>query len=104
MKKIVVSLVFCWCLCEVQVAENDGKVDSCLGQLSCCCSLNLLQNFGSVGEKLTNMAEKISVLENKLQNTEKTVLELQSIIGSKSKCSICRKYLISYTYVFSIFL
>lgn len=102
MKKIVVSFVFFWCLCEAQVVENDGKVDSCSGLLTCCGSLSLLQKFGAFGEKLTNMAEKIAVLEDKLQNTEKTVLELQSIIGGKSKHSICRKYHISY--IFYIFL
>lgn len=96
MKKIVVLLGFCWCLCEAQIAEKDGKVNSCLGLLSCCCSLNSLQNAHTVGEKLTSMAEKVAVLEEKLQNTEKTVLELKSIIGGKSKRSICKKYLISY--------
>lgn len=95
MKKIVVSLVFCWCLSKAQVAENDGKGDSCSGQLSCCGSLNLLQCFGTVSEKLANMAEKIAVLEDKVQNTDKTVLELRSIIGGKSKYRICVKYFIS---------
>lgn len=104
MKKIVVLLVFCWCLCEAQVAENDGKVDSCSGLLGFCGSLSLLQNFGALGEKVKNMAEKIAVLEDKLQNTEKTVLELQSIIGGESKCSIWKKipYFIYITYIFAI--
>lgn len=91
MKKIVASLLFCWCLCEAQVSENDGKVGACPGLLGCCGSLDLLRRFGAAGEKLSNMAEKIAVLEERLQNTEKTVLELKSIIGGRSK-----KYLILY--------
>lgn len=88
MKKIVVSLVFCWCLCEAQDAESDRKVDSCSGLLGYCGSL---RSLGAAEEKLTNMAEKIAVLEDKLQSTEKTVLELKSIVGGKSKWSIRRK-------------
>lgn len=91
MKKIVLFLVvFCWLFCEAQVAENDGKVYSCSGMLSCCGSLSVLESLGTMGEKLTNMAGKIAVLEDNLQNTEKTVLELRSIIGGESKFSICR--------------
>ncbi|XP_011602460.2 complement C1q-like protein 2 [Takifugu rubripes] len=82
MKKIAVFLVaFCWCLCEAQVTENDGKVHLCSDMLSCCGSISLFQNLGTMGEKLTNMAEKITALEDKLQQTEKTVVELRSIIG-----------------------
>lgn len=82
---VVLLLVVCWCLCEAQ--DIDGKVDSCSGMLSCCGSLNLAQNFGTMGEKVTNMAEKIALLEDKVLNTEKTLLELRSIIGGKSKFS-----------------
>lgn len=81
MQKIVVPLVLCWCLCEAQVTENDGKGDSCSGLLGCCGSFRVLR---AVEEKLTHMVEKIAVLEDKLQSTEKTVLELKSVIGGKS--------------------
>lgn len=84
MKKIGVFLVaFCWCLCEAQVPENDGKVHLYSDMLSCCGSISLFQNLGTMGEKLTNMAEKITALEDKLQQTEKTVMELRSIIGGE---------------------
>lgn len=84
MKKIVVFLVaFCWRLGEAQVTENDGKGHLCSDMLSCCGSISLLQNLGSMGVKLTNMAEKIALLEDKLQETEKTVLELRSIVGGE---------------------
>lgn len=83
MKKIVVSLVFCWCLCDAQV-KNGGEAESCSGLLGCCGSLSLLQNVGTMGEKLANMADKIAVLEDTLQNTEKRVQELQSLVGGKS--------------------
>lgn len=100
MKKIVLFLVFCWLFCEAQVAENDGKVDSCSGMFSCCGSLSVLESLGTMGEKLTNMAGKIAVLEDNLQNTEKTVLELRSIIGGESKFSICRICIDIYIYIY----
>lgn len=86
MKKIAVFLVaFCWRICEAQVTENNGKVPLCSDIFSCCGSISLLQNLGTMGEKLTNMAEKITLLEDKLQQTEKTVLELRSIIGGEQR-------------------
>lgn len=105
MKKIVLFLVFCWLFCEAQVAENDGKIHSCSGMLSCCGSLNVLESLGTMEEKLTNMAGKIAVLEDTLQNTEKSVLELRSIIGGENKFSICRMYFIFriYIYIFHIY-
>lgn len=85
MKMIVVLFaVFCWCFCEAKDPGTNEKVDSCSGMFN-CDSLNLVQNFGAMEEKLTNMAEKIAVLEDALQNTQKTVLELRSITGGKSK-------------------
>ncbi|XP_041813276.1 complement C1q-like protein 3 [Chelmon rostratus] len=89
MKKIaVLILAFSCCLCEAQVNENNDKVYQCLGSTSCCdvCSLtSITQNLGAMGEKVTNMAEKITLLEAKLQNTEKDVLELRSLTGGTPK-------------------
>lgn len=88
MKKIaVLILAFSCCLCEAQVNENNDKVYQCLGSTSCCdvCSLtSITQNLGAMGEKVTNMAEKITLLEAKLQNTEKDVLELRSLTGGRA--------------------
>lgn len=85
MKKIaVLILAFSCCLCEVQVNENDDKVHQCGGSASCSeiSSLtSISKNLGAVEEKITNMAEKITLLETKLQTTEKEVLDRQSLIG-----------------------
>ncbi|XP_044036082.1 complement C1q-like protein 2 [Siniperca chuatsi] len=85
MKKIAVLILSFSCyLCEVQVNENNDKVRQCSGSTSCCDIYSLTsisQNLGAVGEKVTNMAEKITLLEAKLQNTEKEVLELRSLTG-----------------------
>lgn len=102
MKKIVLFLVvFCWLFCEAQVAENDGEVHCCSGMLSCCDSLSVL---GTMGEKLTNMAGKLAVLEDTLQNTEKTVLELRSIIGGESPANLafagCTLFFIYFQYIY----
>ncbi|XP_018558059.1 complement C1q-like protein 2 [Lates calcarifer] len=87
MKKIaVLILAFSCCLCEVQVNENDDKVHQCGGSASCCEIYSLTsisKNLGAVEEKITNMAEKITLLETKLQTTEKEVLDLRSLIGGK---------------------
>ncbi|TKS92199.1 hypothetical protein D9C73_025599 [Collichthys lucidus] len=56
----------------------------CSGSASCCdmCSLTFItQSLGAMGEKVANMAEQITLLEAKLQNTEKDALELRSLIG-----------------------
>lgn len=84
----VLILAFSCCLAEVQVNENNDKVRQCSGSAGCCDSYSLIsiaQNLGAMGEKVANMEEKITLLEDKLQNTEKEVLELRSLIGGK-KC------------------
>lgn len=83
MKKIaILILAFSCFLCEAQVNENDDKAHQCS---ACCCDIHslpsLAQNLGAIGEKVANMAEKITLLETKLQNTEKDVLELRSLTG-----------------------
>ncbi|KAG8006806.1 Caprin-2 [Nibea albiflora] len=85
MKKIAVLLLaFCWCLCEAQV-DGDNVTDSQdPGSASSCdmCSLtSMIQSLGAMEKKVTNMAEQITLLEAKLQNTGKDVLELRSLIG-----------------------
>lgn len=85
MKKIVVLiLAFSFCVCEVQVNGNDDKLPQCSGSTSCCgiCTLtSMSQSLGAVGERVARMGEKIALLEDKLQNTEKEVLELRSLTG-----------------------
>uniref|UniRef100_A0A673BJE1 C1q domain-containing protein n=1 Tax=Sphaeramia orbicularis TaxID=375764 RepID=A0A673BJE1_9TELE len=39
----------------------------------------MAQNLGALGEKVTNLVEKVTLLETKLENTEKEVLELRSL-------------------------
>ncbi|XP_034394868.1 complement C1q-like protein 2 [Cyclopterus lumpus] len=84
MKKIaVLILALSCCVCEVPVNENNVK---CPGSTSCSdiCSLtSMSQTLGAVGEKVANMAEKIALLEAKLLNTEREVLELRSLTGGK---------------------
>ncbi|XP_071327706.1 complement C1q-like protein 2 [Trachinotus anak] len=89
MKKIaVLILALSCCLCEMQVNENNEKVQQCRG-LSSCCEIysltSITQNLGTVEEKITNMAEKITLLEAKLQHTEKEVLELRSLTGGAAQ-------------------
>ncbi|XP_059204613.1 complement C1q-like protein 2 [Centropristis striata] len=85
MKKIVLLFVaFSCCSCQEQVNENSQKLGQCLGS-NCCCDNSLTsisQTLGAVGEKVANMAEKITFLEAKLQKTEQEVLELRSMIGA----------------------
>ncbi|XP_040918109.1 complement C1q-like protein 2 [Toxotes jaculatrix] len=78
----VLILAFSCCLCEVQVNENNDRVHQCKGSAGCCeiySLTSITQNLGAVEEKITNMAEKITLLESKLQNAEKEVLELRSL-------------------------
>lgn len=70
----VLILVFCHGLCDVQVNEKDYRACQCSGCSSSC-------ELGVMGEKVANVEEKITVLEASLQNTEKQVLELRSLIG-----------------------
>ncbi|XP_076609364.1 complement C1q-like protein 2 isoform X1 [Chaetodon auriga] len=87
MKKIaVLILALSCCLCEPQADGNTGRYNQCSGSASCSdiCSLtSITQNLGAMGEKVANMAEKITLLEAKLQNTEKDVLELRSLTGGQ---------------------
>lgn len=87
MNKIAVLILTFSCrLCEAQVNENNDKVCQCPGSTSCsdiCFLTSITQTLGTVGEKVANMAEKITLLEAKLQNTEKEVLELRSLTGGK---------------------
>ncbi|XP_071390330.1 complement C1q-like protein 2 [Centroberyx affinis] len=89
MKKIaVLMLALCCCLCEAQVNENRNKVSQSTGSTSCsdtCSLVSIAQTLGAVGEKVASMADKITLLETKLQKTEKDVLELHSLIGGQPK-------------------
>ncbi|KAF7656965.1 hypothetical protein LDENG_00033500 [Lucifuga dentata] len=78
--------MFCYCLCDAQVNVNQDKVCQCSGSSCCpdtCSTTSITQTLGAVGEKVANMAEKITLLETKMQNTEKEVLELRSLIGGR---------------------
>ncbi|XP_026214885.1 complement C1q-like protein 2 isoform X1 [Anabas testudineus] len=84
MRKIaVLSLALSFILCDSQFSNNNDNVQGS-GSTSCreiCCLTSMSQNLGAVGEKITNLVEKIQLLEAKLQNTEKEVLELRSLTG-----------------------
>ncbi|XP_059204617.1 complement C1q-like protein 2 [Centropristis striata] len=85
MKKIVLLFVaFSCCSCREPVKKNSKKLGQCLDS-NCCCDYSLTsisQTLGAVGEKVANMAEKITFLEAKLQKTEEEVLELRSTTGA----------------------
>uniref|UniRef100_A0A3B5B482 Complement C1q-like protein 2 n=2 Tax=Stegastes partitus TaxID=144197 RepID=A0A3B5B482_9TELE len=85
MKKIAaLILAFSCCLCEPQTHDGNDKANqgtTSVGYCDICSRTSLTQNLGAVGEKIANMDEKISLLETKLQNTEKEVLELRSLTG-----------------------
>uniref|UniRef100_UPI003AAF02A1 complement C1q-like protein 2 n=1 Tax=Centroberyx gerrardi TaxID=166262 RepID=UPI003AAF02A1 len=89
MKKIaVLMLALCCCLCEEQVNENRNKVSQSTGSTSCsdtCSLVSIAQTLGAVGEKVASMADKITLLETKLQKTEEVVLQLQSLAGGQPK-------------------
>ncbi|XP_036945095.1 complement C1q-like protein 2 [Acanthopagrus latus] len=83
-KAAVLFLAFSCCVCNAQVNENNDKVDQCSGSTGCfeTCSLNCVtQSLGALGKTVTNMAEKVTHLETKLQKAENDVLELRSLIG-----------------------
>lgn len=95
MKKIVILIIaFGFCLSDPGTDEND-RVCQVAGSASCCniCSLtSVTQKVGELGEKVVNMAEKITFLETRLQNTEKEVLELRSLTGGSKSFSFTVKY------------
>ncbi|XP_029283786.1 C1q-related factor-like [Cottoperca gobio] len=100
MKQIaVLILAFSCAVCEEPTNENVDKVRQCSGSTSCCDIYSLTsisQNLGAVGEKVANMAEKITLLEAKLQNTEKEVLELRSLTGGNIKQMISLDVMMCY--------
>ncbi|XP_075942811.1 complement C1q-like protein 2 [Anarhichas minor] len=74
MKNIaVLILAFGCCVCQVAAEENNDTLSL----------TSISQTLGVVGEKVANMAEKITLLESKLQNSEGEVLELQSLTAGK---------------------
>ena len=80
----VLFLAFSCCLCNAQVNESNDKVDQCSGSTGCfeTCSLNCVaQSLRALEKTVTNMAEKVTHLETKLQKAENDVLELRSLIG-----------------------
>uniref|UniRef100_A0A3P9LY04 C1q domain-containing protein n=1 Tax=Oryzias latipes TaxID=8090 RepID=A0A3P9LY04_ORYLA len=81
MEKIVLVLMLGCCFC---VAENNDKGGQNSGSTSSgdiCFFTNIAQTVGALGEKVANMADKITLLETRLQNTDREVLELRSLIG-----------------------
>uniref|UniRef100_A0A3P9IIT6 C1q domain-containing protein n=1 Tax=Oryzias latipes TaxID=8090 RepID=A0A3P9IIT6_ORYLA len=76
--KIILVLLLGCCFC---VAENNDKGCQNSGSTSSrdiCCFITIAQTVGALGEKVTNMADKITLLETRLQNTDREVLELRS--------------------------
>ncbi|KAK9535379.1 hypothetical protein VZT92_007762 [Zoarces viviparus] len=87
MKNIaVLILAFGCCVCQVAAHENDDNVHQCSRSTGCFDTLSLTsisQTLGAMGEKVANMAEKITLLESKLLNSEREVLELRSLTAGK---------------------
>ncbi|XP_076000150.1 complement C1q-like protein 2 [Genypterus blacodes] len=81
MKTVAVLLVVLCCApCKAQVSENQTcPCSHCSSDTGSLATLAL--SLGAVGEKVTNMAEKMAYLETKMVNAEKEVLELRSLIG-----------------------
>ncbi|KAF7225735.1 complement C1q-like protein 2 [Nothobranchius furzeri] len=72
------------CLCEPGNDENNDRAFQRSSSTSCCdvCSLTSIgEKMGVLGEKVASMAERITLLETKLGDTEREVLELRSITG-----------------------
>ncbi|XP_054908139.1 complement C1q-like protein 2 [Poeciliopsis prolifica] len=85
MKKIV-FLMLAFGICLSDSGPDKEKVKACQGadSVGCCnicCLSSVTQKVGELGEKVVNLAEKITFLETRLQNTEKEVLELRSLTG-----------------------
>lgn len=81
----VLSLMLSCCACQEAGNRNNDKALQSSGSTSSCdvCALaSLSQNFGAMGEKIANMAERITLLETKLQKAEKDVLELRSLTAA----------------------
>ncbi|XP_024128819.1 complement C1q-like protein 3 [Oryzias melastigma] len=75
MEKIaVLVLVLGCCFC---VADNSGFASS--GDVYSLTTIAL--NVGALGEKVANMADKITFLETKLQNADREILKLRSLVG-----------------------
>ncbi|XP_017284945.1 complement C1q-like protein 2 [Kryptolebias marmoratus] len=70
------------CLCQAETDQNNDRGVRCPGSTSCCDVSSLTsmsEKMGTLLEKVSNMAEKLTFLETSLQNTEKEVLELRSL-------------------------
>ncbi|XP_023204391.1 complement C1q-like protein 4 [Xiphophorus maculatus] len=85
MKKIVILMIaFGICLSDPGPDEKKDKacqVADSVGSCNICSLTSVTQKVGELGEKVVNMAEKITFLETRLQNTEKELLELRSLTG-----------------------
>ncbi|XP_047428669.1 complement C1q-like protein 2 isoform X2 [Mugil cephalus] len=82
---LILAFSCCCCLGEPEITENNDKLQNRSGSnngCNICCLTSITQNLGTVEEKVSNMAEKIRLLEVKQQNTEKEVLELQKLTGA----------------------
>ncbi|KAM4598470.1 C1q-related factor-like [Polymixia lowei] len=86
MEKIAVlmlMLALCCCQCDAEGLDHQSEVSH---NAAPCCSLTYMANkLGAVEEKVTNMADKLSLLETKLQASETEVLQLKSLIGGQPR-------------------
>ncbi|KAM4598471.1 complement C1q-like protein 2 [Polymixia lowei] len=86
MEKIAVlmlMLALCCCQCDAEGLDNQIKVSqSAAPGCSLTCTANKL---GAVEEKVTNMADKLSLLETKLQASETEVRELKNLIEGQPR-------------------
>uniref|UniRef100_A0A3B3CUU3 Complement C1q-like protein 2 n=1 Tax=Oryzias melastigma TaxID=30732 RepID=A0A3B3CUU3_ORYME len=82
MEKIaVLVLVLGCCFCAADSNEKGGQNSGSTSSCDMCSLTTIALNVGALGEKVANMADKITFLETKLQNTDREVLELRSLIG-----------------------
>uniref|UniRef100_A0A8C7YAZ3 C1q domain-containing protein n=1 Tax=Oryzias sinensis TaxID=183150 RepID=A0A8C7YAZ3_9TELE len=85
MEKIVLVLVLGCCFC---VAENNNKGGQNSGSTSSsdiCCFTTIAQTVGVLGEKVANMADKMTLLETRLPNTDREVLDTTRVAFSAYK-------------------
>uniref|UniRef100_A0A3P9JRD9 C1q domain-containing protein n=1 Tax=Oryzias latipes TaxID=8090 RepID=A0A3P9JRD9_ORYLA len=76
---ILVLLLGC-CFCVAENNDKGGKKSGSTSSGDICCFTTIAQTVGVLGEKVANMADKITLLETRLQKSDKEVLELRSVI------------------------
>uniref|UniRef100_A0A8C7YKL4 C1q domain-containing protein n=1 Tax=Oryzias sinensis TaxID=183150 RepID=A0A8C7YKL4_9TELE len=81
MEKIILVLLLGCCFCVAENNDKDGQKSGSTSSGDTCSFTTIAQSVGALGEKVAKMADKITLLETRVQNTDREVLELRSLIG-----------------------